>query len=189
MLRQGSAQAVSVQTDRNLLAQLETVVEDGAHGKTLVVRWKHWQSVSPRVSPVVTVTAPRWTALVVRGAGDIVGDGLQAGPLLARVEGSGDIRLQGLVAEALTLEIKGSGDIRAAGQAPRLSVAIAGSGNVQTDSLRADVVSVSIAGSGDASVQAEKSLAVNIAGSGDVRYGGNPAVTRNVMGSGSVTRR
>ena len=189
LVRQGTTPSVSVQADRNLLPLLETVVEDGAQGKVLKLRWKRWSGVLTRVEPVVTVVVVRLQALTVSGSGNIVAEPLKLPKLLARVEGSGDVKLNGLVADELKIEIKGSGDVQASGRASQLSVSIAGSGDVQTADLKADDVVVSIAGSGDASVFADKTLAVSIAGSGDVVYGGNAVVKKSVAGSGSVGRR
>lgn len=189
VVRLGSTPSVSVKADRNLLPLLETVVEDTAHGKTLVVRWKRGTSFHAKVEPVVTVTVSRLSTLVVSGSGDIVAEALKLPRLSARVEGSGDIRLTGLAADELKLAVMGSGDIAVSGQARRLAVSIAGSGDIKTDALKADEVSVSIAGSGDASVNAEKSLAVSIAGSGDVVYSGNATLAKTVAGSGEVIKR
>ena len=189
VVRMGATPSISVKADSNLLPLLETVVEDTAHGKTLVVRWKRGASFHAKVDPLVTVTLARVSALVISGSGDIVADALQSPHLSARVQGSGDIRLTGLAVDQLTLAVVGSGDIVASGQARQLAASIAGSGDIQTDALKADEVSVSIAGSGDASVQAEKSLSVSIAGSGDVVYRGNATVTKKVAGSGEVIKR
>lgn len=187
-VRQGASPMVSVQADRNLLPLLETVVESGRDGRTLVVRWKRGTSLRTRITPVVEVIAVMPRALLVQGSGDIVADGLRVPQLAARVSGSGDVRLSALSTDDLTLEVSGSGDIVAAGQAGKLAVKIAGSGDVKAGGLRADDVSVRIAGSGDADVQAQRTLEVSIAGSGDVRHTGNATVQTRVAGSGSVKR-
>jgi len=189
LVRQGTTSSVSVRADRNLLPLLETVVEDGAQGKVLKLRWKRWSDILTQVKPVVTVVVGRLQALMVSGSGDIVAEPLTQPKLLARVEGSGNVKLDGLAADELKIEIKGSGNVKASGRASRLSISIAGSGDVQTADLKADDVLVSIAGSGDASVFADKTLAVSIAGSGDVVYSGNAVVKKSVAGSGSVGRR
>lgn len=187
-VRQGSAPAVSVQTDRNLQPLLETVVENGRDGKVLVLRWKRGISLRSHVTPVIQVTAVQPRALLVQGSGDILADGLKVPQLAVRIGGSGDVRLSALSTEALTLEVSGSGDIVAAGQTGQLTVKIAGSGDVKAAALRANAVSVSLAGSGSADVQAQGTLAVSIAGSGDVRHTGPAAVTTHVAGSGSVKK-
>ncbi|GCL65734.1 head GIN domain-containing protein [Pseudaquabacterium pictum] len=192
-VRQGASAGVTVAAERDLLPRLETVVEDTRLGKTLVVRWKRGHATvnfwTKGSEPVVTITTPRLTGLLVSGSGDIQADGLSVPALSAQVEGSGDIRLTGLATDALTLAVAGSGDISASGRSARLQVSVAGSGDIRADSLAADTVDVSIAGSGDVKVQADKTLAVNIAGSGDVVYSGNAVVRKSIIGSGAVTRR
>lgn len=190
VVRQGDSPGIAVLADRNLLAQLETVVERSPYGaRTLVVRWQRGSSVKTQVVPVVTVVAPRLAAMVVSGGGDLVAEPYKTAKLLAKVSGSGDLRLNQVAADELRLEVQGSGDLVASGQATQLAIAIAGSGDVKTDGLKADDVKVSIAGSGDARVRAERTLAVSIAGSGDVVYSGNATLSQSVAGSGSVTRR
>lgn len=188
-VRSGDARSATVQADRNLLPLLETRIEDGRDGKTLVVGWQRGSSVKTQVRPQVTLTLPTLAALAVVGSGDVKVEPLKVARLAVRVEGSGDIQFDGLTADELSLSIGGSGDIQATGRAPRLSVSIAGSGDVKTDGLKADEVSVSIAGSGDAAVNAERTLSVSIAGAGDVVYTGAAVLKKSVAGSGSVTRR
>lgn len=187
-VRQGNANTVSVQADRNLLPLLETVVEPGREGRTLVVRWKRNTSLKARVTPVIQVTAVMPRALLVQGSGDILADGLRLPRLAARVNGSGDVRLTSLATDELTLDISGSGDIAASGQTGRLAVKISGSGDIKAGGLRAEDASVHIAGSGDADVQAQRTLDVAIAGSGDVRHTGAAAVKTSIAGSGSVKK-
>lgn len=192
-VRQGDTASVTVVAERDLLARLETVVEDTRLGKTLVVRWKRGLTVvnfwSRHSEPVVTIIAPQLSGLLVSGSGDILADGLSVPRLSVRVDGSGDIRLTGLATDALTLAVTGSGDISAAGRSARLQAKVAGSGDIRADGLAAETVEVSIAGSGDVTLQADKTLAVSIAGSGDVVYSGNAVLRQSIVGSGTVTRR
>ncbi|MDP2006126.1 MAG: head GIN domain-containing protein [Rubrivivax sp.] len=197
IVRQGATQSVQLQADDNLLPLLETVVESGNKGATLLVRWKRqdggwfggWNSVNTRTKVVVNVVVPKLTALSTSGAGDIHLQTFNTPTLQLSISGSGDARLDGLSTEALSVRISGSGDVSGNGSAVKTSISIAGSGDVRLTELRSDEVSVSIAGSGDAAVNAQKSLSVSIAGSGDVVYVGNPEVKSSVAGSGSVRKR
>ena len=188
VVRQG-AQSVQVAADDNLLPLLETVVESGNRGATLVVRWKKGESIHTRGKVMVTVSVPTLSALATAGAGDIRVERFDTPALRVALSGSGDARLESLTTGELDIGISGSGDVAAAGSATTLKVRIAGSGDVRLADLKADDVTVSIAGSGDAAVNPAKTLKVSIAGSGDVSYTGNPAVKSSVAGSGSVTRR
>ena len=187
-VRQGPQQ-VQVQADDNLLPLLETSVESGKSGATLVVRWKKGENVYTRSKLLITVTVPKLSAVKASGSGDIHVEAFSTPALQLSLSGSGDAKLDNLKTDDLAVAISGSGDVSAKGMATKLSVSIAGSGDVRLTDLRADDVDVSIAGSGDAAVNAQKTLNVRVAGSGDVTYTGNAAVNSKIAGSGSVTRK
>lgn len=197
VVRQGPTQSVQVQADDNLLPLLETVVESGSKGATLLVRWKResggWfgngSGVNPRTKVLVTVVVPRLTALSTAGAGDIRLETFSTPVLQVAISGSGDTRLEGLSTDELGVRIAGSGNVSGKGTAAKTSVSISGSGEVKLTEMRSDEVKVSIAGSGDAAVNAQKTLSVSIAGSGDVVYVGNAEVKSSVAGSGSVKKK
>lgn len=188
VVKQG-AQSVQLQADDNLLALVETTVENTGQGATLVVRVKRGESFSTRSKMVLTVSVPKLTGVAAEGSGDIQVESFNTPSLKLSLSGSGDARLHKLTTSDLGISIAGSGDVSADGSTVKLKVSIAGSGDVRLSDLKSEEVSVSIAGSGDAAVHASKSLSVSIAGSGDVSYSGNPAVKSTVAGSGSVTRR
>ena len=188
-VRQGPAIAVRVQADDNLLPLLETVVEPGATGPVLQVRWKGGQSLSIRSKARVSVTMPALSAIAGAGAGVIRLEAFSTPRLKLALSGSGNATLDGLQADELTLAIAGSGDVKGSGRVARLAIGISGSGDVKLGEMRADDVSVRIAGSGDAEVNAQKALQVSIAGSGDVVYSGEAALKSSVAGSGTVRKR
>lgn len=189
VVRQGPVHQAVVHADRNLLPLLETVVQDGPQGATLLVRWKAGVSIKPATAPTVTVQAPQPERLSVLGSGDLIGEALKLTRLQASVQGSGDVRLTDVAVDELVLEVKGSGDVAASGQAGKLQARIAGSGDINTGKLRADDVAVAIAGSGDAVVDAQRTLAVSISGSGNVVHTGPAEPQKAINGSGSVRRR
>lgn len=165
----GDRDSVVLEGDAELLARIETVVENG----TLQIKQKResksWSFGWDHREVRAKVTAKRIEAIAIAGSGDVV-----AGEL------SG---------ESLALHIAGSGDISVAGgKVGNLAVHIAGSGDVKAPKLDAQAVSVHISGSGDALVWARQSLAVQVAGSGDVRYYGDPTLAVRNMGSSSVKR-
>ncbi len=189
VIRQGKQEGVEVMAEADLLALLQTVVETGPQGKTLVVRWKRGERIRSHKTSRVVVTVVRLESLALEGAGDARIEGLTTPRLSLSVSGSGDVQVQSLVSDELAIRIAGCGDVTAQGRAQRLRVSIAGSGDVRTDDLVADDVEVSIAGSGDATVQAQKTLVAKVAGSGDVRYRGNANLKSFIAGSGSVSKQ
>lgn len=188
-VRQGDAIAVQVQADDNLLPLLETVVEPGASGPVLQVRWKSGQSLTTRGPTKVNVVMPTLSAIASAGSSDVRVEAFRTPGLKLSLSGSGDALLDGLQTEVLEIGIAGSSDVKGSGRAARLSVTISGSGDVELGEMAADEVSVRIAGSGDAEVQAQKSIEVSIAGSGDVSYRGDAALRASIAGSGTVRRR
>ncbi|MBX3637642.1 MAG: DUF2807 domain-containing protein [Rubrivivax sp.] len=188
-VRQGATPSVTVSADDNLLPLVETVVESGRNGATLVVRVKRGERISTRNKLAVEIVTPKLVALASAGNGDLRVENFQTPSLKLAISGSSDARLNGLTADELGISISGSGDVRGSGQAGKLTISIAGSGDVKLPDLRADEVQVTIAGSGDAEVHAAKTLKVRIAGSGDVVYSGDATPDTSVAGSGSVRRK
>lgn len=184
-LRSGSVDSVTVETDDNVQALIETRVEDGL----LRIRpAKRNLNLRTRNLKIV-VTARQIERLSLGGSGTIDADVLRGKRLDLDIGGSGKMQIARLEGEIVSASVAGSGDLRASGGTLReLAVSIGGSGNVDLGQVAADSASVSVAGSGDATVWAKNDLRVNIAGSGDVGYYGDPKVGRSVAGSGEVRR-
>lgn len=190
VVRQGATEGVEVQADDNLLPLIETVVEPGAAGRTLNIRFKRGERIYNSGRIRITVDVIRLSAVATTGSGDVLVDGLKTPSFKLSIAGSSDARLNGLATDTLEVRISGSGDVVAAGTARRVLLGIAGSGDANLAGLAADDVQVRIAGSGDANVTANKSLDVSVVGSGDVRYGGSvTAVKTSMAGSGTISRR
>ena len=148
----GKERSVSVTSDDNLLAVIETSVEDG----TLVIGGS--KPFRTRLGVTVQITVPALTHVAVHG--------------------SGDVKVKALDAEKFKAEIQGSGDISVAGRAEELDVEIQGSGDVKLDELAARRAAVEVQGSGDSTVKVSDELTVHVMGSGDVKYIGEPKVTK-----------
>lgn len=182
-VRIGNVEGVTVETDDNLMALVETVVENGS----LEIRARRNFSLKPRTLKIV-VQARQIDQLEVGGAGSIVSEPLRSPKLALEVGGSGSIEVKGAECETISASIGGSGNLKVAGNTRRLAVEIGGSGNVQAGQLKAQDAQVSVAGSGDVTVWSRDALKVSIAGSGDVGYYGDPNVTLSVAGSGTAKR-
>jgi hypothetical protein len=183
-VRLGSPQSVSIETDENLLALIETRIEDGTLKIQPVRRGLKLKTRQLRI----VVTAPEIRALAIGGSGVMRAERLQAATISLDIAGSGTIDVKQLQADSLELEIGGSGSVRLAGTAGRFELEIAGAGEVDAARLKSDQVVVSVAGSGDAVVWAVSALKVSVAGSGDIRYWGDPKTRSSVAGSGNLQR-
>jgi hypothetical protein len=183
-IRIGNTESISVETDDNLQALIETVVENG----TLRIRPARKDiNLEAHVMKIV-VQARSLDKIAVAGSGSVEADKLRGESLSFDVGGSGSISVRTVESESVAIALGGSGNLKAGGNAERLQVSIGGSGRVQAGQLAARDVTVSIGGSGQATVWAKQTLNLSVAGSGDIAYYGDPQVTKSVMGSGSIKR-
>lgn len=183
-IRRGERDAVVVEADDNLLALIETVVEDG----TLQIRTRRAVSLRTR-NLRVFVTARDLDRLAMAGSGSIDADRMNGARVQFDIGGSGDISVGHIEGERVVANLGGSGSLKAGGGAARtVSISIGGSGNIDLGRVRAESANVTIAGSGDATLWVRDSLATTVMGSGDVGYYGDPRVSKSAMGSGSVRR-
>ncbi|NVM79195.1 hypothetical protein FHW83_005032 [Duganella sp. SG902] len=183
-IRLGNTESVTVETDDNLQALIETVVENGA----LRVRpVKNNLKLDTRNMKIV-VQARTLDKLSIGGSGNVSADKLSGENLTIDVGGSGSITIGQLDSESAAIALGGSGSLKAAGNTERLQISIGGSGRVQAGQLQARDAVVSIGGSGQATVWARKSLNLSVAGSGDINYYGDPQISKSIMGSGSIRR-
>jgi hypothetical protein len=183
-IRLGNSEGVTVETDDNILALLETVVEDGV----LRIRpAKNNLRLDTRHMKVV-VQARTLEKLSIAGSGNVSADRLRGENLKIDVGGSGSFSVDQLESESVAIALGGSGSLKAAGNTERLQVSIGGSGRVQVGQLQSRDATVSIGGSGQATVWAKKTLNLSVAGSGDINYYGDPQISKSIMGSGTIKR-
>jgi hypothetical protein len=167
---QGDTESLVLDGEEAMLANLETVVEDGA----LKIRDKsvsHWTWHVDHV--VARVTLKNVDAIATKGSGDIKAAALRTDGIHVSIAGSGDVFIGTLTAKRLDVSIAGSGDMLVGGRADQVHTSIAGSGDMKAGGLQSRVSNISIAGSGDAMLWASEAISVSIVGSGDVRYYGD----------------
>ncbi len=184
-VRLGSTDSITIESDDNVLALIETVVD----GATLKIQpAKRNLNLHTRHMKIV-LTAKNLDHISVGGSGSVEAPALKAGKLKFNIGGSGSINVQGVEADEIAVNVGGSGDFKSnGGKARALSVSIGGSGDVDLGRVQASDASVSVAGSGEAVVWVLNTLSTTIAGSGDVNYYGNPKISSSVVGSGSTER-
>lgn len=184
-LKQGDTEGVQVETDDNIQAMLDVVVE----GNTLKIRTKE-KNVYPKTRTFnVIVNVKKIDDLALENSGKVSSAKIVASDFKIRVGGSGDIVINDLKADTLRATIGGSGSFTAAGSVPQISGSIGGSGELNMGRLAAKDVRISIGGSGGVETWATDNLNVSIGGSGSVNYYGDPRVTKNIGGSGNVNRK
>jgi len=182
-IRSGNTEGVTVETDDNVQALIETVVENGV----LRVRTAKNVRLDTRHLKVI-VQARTLDKLSIGGSGNVTADKLRGESLTIDIGGSGSFNVDQVESESLAVALGGSGSFKAAGNTERLQVSIGGSGRVQASQLQSRDAVVSIGGSGQATVWARKTLNVSVAGSGDINYYGDPQISKSIMGSGTIKR-
>ncbi|MCU6435631.1 DUF2807 domain-containing protein [Undibacterium sp. Jales W-56] len=183
-LQQGTSEGISIETDDNLLALIETVVDNG----TLKIRPVEKHTNFDTRTMKIVIRLKQIDELDVGGSGSIHADKLQAAKLRVTLGGAGAVTLQGLNADSLALSVGGSGSFKVAGTASTVSMNIGGSGSIDGAALKANDTKISIGGSGRISTTTRDNLKVSIGGSGTVTYYGDPQVSKSIGGSGSVVR-
>jgi len=182
----GGKRSVTVYGPSDLIAHLETYVEDD----TLKVRYERgmkWKRAWNNSDVRVEVTIPDLTGAAVKGSGDIEVNKAKGERFSASVMGSGDLTANNFKFTYVTASVKGSGDIMMSGSCDKVSVAVLGSGDVSAEELKCENADVNVKGSGDVEVHASKSAKARVNGSGDVHVSGNPdKVEKRVNGSGDI---
>ena len=188
-VRQTGKESVTVTADDNLLALVETQLQSGPTGRTLMISMRSGGSYFSKNDIKVVVEVAKLSALSSAGSGNVKVQNLKTPALKISVAGSSDVQLNGLETQALEVRIAGSGDVRASGKTTQLKLNIAGSGDAGLKELIVDEVTASIAGSGDAQVTANKRMHATVAGSGDLRWSGSATDVRSsTMGSGTIKK-
>jgi hypothetical protein len=181
-LVQDGKEELTITGDDNIVALVETVVEDG----TLNIRWKKGTHSARYKDLGIVVHAKSVDGLAVAGSGEITAKALKTTTLRVSLAGSGRATIDSLNAESVSVNIEGSGNVSAAGRIESLDVSVAGSGQLSASKLESKNAKVAMAGSGRAILWATQTLDASVLGSGTVRYYGKPRVHSAVAGSGTV---
>ena len=148
-LRLGAGENITIETDDKLLAEINTVIENGV---LQICPVKRNAKLKTR-SMTIWVNAKNINRIGLGGSGSIDSDSLRASKLQFDLGGSGSINLKGMESDSVSVNLGGSGHFKSGtGNAPTLSVSIGGSGNVELGQVRARDASVSVAASGGAVV-------------------------------------
>lgn len=133
-IRTGIPPGASAQGDRKLIEQLDIAV----NGTTLVVRlghegWGETPSDAPATPPVVMLSTPRLTAIIINAGGRVTAAPLSAQRIDLSVTGAGSITASGVKADELRATVIGTGTLTLAGTAQRARL----TANGQARSMRA----------------------------------------------------
>lgn len=190
-LKSGSANSVEISGPADILAKLETRVENGK----LIVEpenTKSWKNRGDYDQVHVYVTISKLTDLAVAGSGKVIGEGTFSSTTLnLDMAGSGSIQLD-VDAGTINTDLSGSGQVLLSGKIGGLNADVAGSGLIETGEITGGEVRTEIAGSGTLRVHGKANLfQLNVAGSGEVSAFDLEVKTARIriVGSGNVETR
>lgn len=184
-IQQGSATALTIEGEDNVLPQLATRVT----GDTLYIENNQpdWAKRVNSTHPVrIKMTIKDLQRVDFPSAGSLQIGTFHTDHLAISISGAGSINLSALTAKSLTVNLSGAGNINASGAVDNLEMDISGFGGFQGGDLASQSVHVGLSGAGNATVWAKSSLNVDISGAGSVKYYGSPSVTKNISGLGTV---
>ncbi|MES2005663.1 MAG: head GIN domain-containing protein [Bacteroidota bacterium] len=187
MVAYGDNSSIQVEGDENLLAYIETSVEDGK----LTIKSKKGVNLRSKNKITIYVALTKLTGVSLSGSGDILGEGKfnNDGKTEFRLSGSGSIKMAFNKIKNVEVGISGSGNIRLSGSASMVAARISGSGNADCSELICDDASAHISGSGNVKLNANTSIDASISGSGNVSYRGAASdVKKHVSGSGRLVK-
>ena len=181
---QGTAEALTIQAEDNLLPHIGSVVQGG----TLTLAPRPGTGIAPTKPIRYDLTVKQLRGIEVSGAGDATASGLTADQLDLGVSGAGHVDTSRVTASAITVHLSGSGTVTVSGQAPQQTVSISGAGRYVATDLASQQATVEVTGAGSAAVRVSDHLKASVSGAGRITYTGSPTVEREVSGAGSVTK-
>jgi Putative auto-transporter adhesin, head GIN domain len=208
-LKQGAANSVELEGDKESLEKIEAKVEGGRlviglRDEDKWFNWRDWNN--DKVTAYVTIKDVE--GLSVSGSGDLIAQTKLIGSNMdLKVSGAGNLTAE-LEAGEVDADVSGSGDLNLRGKVKGLESDISGSGKISFDGLIAGSADVSISGAGKfmasgsaselktnisgsgkilASELAVDKCSVKISGSGDVEVNVKSSIDANISGSGTVS--
>jgi len=183
ILAQGEEEALTIETDDNLLPLIKSEVHNGrlSMGPRNV-------NLRPTKSIRYQLKLKKLNDLESSGSAQVEADSIKTERLALSISGSGETKVAHLETEALSTQISGSGSLSAAGRAETQVISLSGSGSLRASGLKSSKADANISGSGQASLWVTESLTAQISGSGSVEYRGDAKVDSHVSGSGKVRR-
>lgn len=184
-VKMGSTESLRIDGDKDVIENIETVVENGILKIRNSGPGKNWWNNG---NIKIYITAKSLNYLTVSGSGNMkVDETLKSNKINVKISGSGNMNLN-VAATTLNISISGSGNMKVSGHATKTNIDISGSGELEGNKLKTSICNVKVSGSGNASIYANEELNASISGSGDISYWGKAKVNQVKSGSGSISR-
>ncbi len=191
IVSKGEKESLTIESEQQILDAIQTSVR----GDTLDIRigasWldKLTYALSTsftRIPIKYTLVVKELAALDILGAARVQIAGIESERLAIVLGGAGEIIGRDLQAEQLDVDLRGAGRIELSGQANEQWVTISGAGNYHAPDMATMNTQAEINGAGKATVTAQEELNLAIRGMGSVDYYGPGTVKRTISGLGSI---
>ncbi|MEZ4869510.1 MAG: head GIN domain-containing protein [Caldilineaceae bacterium] len=184
-LVQGDHEALTIETDDNLLPYIKTTVNEGT--LTIGFARRIWLPlVRPTQSIRYRLTVKSLDHLDFSGAGTVMAATLHVDNLTLVESGAAEINLPALTANALTVKMSGSGSVVLAGEVTSQTVELSGLGAYAAGDLASQSAQINLSGAGAATVWVREQLDAEMSGAGAIRYYGSPQTNTSSSGLGAV---
>ena len=183
-LRQGDAEAVSVEADENLHEYILTEVKGNVlHVYTDI-------NIRDAKQKRVYVTMKDIISVATSSAADIYGESpVKSDELELSASSAGDIKLE-IFARELKVNISSSGDMTLKGETDELEADLSSAGDLNAYELKAREADISVSSAGDADVYVTEKLKAHASSAGDINYKGDPdSVDAHSSSAGGIHKR
>jgi hypothetical protein len=183
LLTQGTAQALTIEADDNLMPIIRTEVK----GDELII-----ETTKPIQNPhslKIYLTVVELKKIDISGAVDLkTSNKLIMEELSIDGSGASDSKME-IETKKLDLDCSGGSKFKFSGSATNVTMDVSGAVDIYAYDLQTETFHLDISGAGNAQVSVSKELDADISGAGSVHYKGNPAkLIENVSGAGSIKK-
>lgn len=181
-LRQGPQEAIVINSDENIVDNLETFVENRVLNISIL-----GHDVANRQTLKIYIQVPDLYLVKVYGNAKVISENkFYMSDMDIVLNGSGYIDMAVDISNQIETNIGGSGLIYLEGDAYKSNHTVSGSGGVEAFDLYSDFSDVSIFGSGYCETTVGNKLYSEITGSGFVYFKGSPIIKYSISGSGKI---
>lgn len=191
IISRGEEESLTIESEQQILDAIQSTVR----GETLDIRigasWLDKLSFAlstsfTRIPIRYTIVVKELAALEILGAARVQIGGIESEQLAIVLGGAGEIIGRDLKTEQLDVDLRGAGRVELSGQTQEQWVTIGGAGNYHAPDMATMNTRVEINGAGKATVAAKEELNLAVRGMGSVDYYGPGTVKRTISGLGSI---
>ncbi|MCX6235739.1 MAG: DUF2807 domain-containing protein [Bacteroidetes bacterium] len=183
VLKQGDREALTIETDENLLQYITTEVKDGI----LIISTEKDCIRFEKLKAYITFKTLE--SMEFSGAVELWSENsLNFNDLSIDASGASEIEMN-LTAQKIEMELSGASELTLSGKVNEAIVEASGATEISAENLEIAICRMSMSGAGDARIYVTKELDVEVSGAGTVRYRGEPEkVNTQVSGAGDIEK-